>query len=995
MKKTYFSGKSPIPSLLHYQILMGKENEQQEQEGPMGLNTSSNTTSTPSNGRAAPVFPPQTYTLPPPTTQQSLNTAQLETGEDDDQTLTFRIAIEGAITGAELMRRLEMQIYGQIIDSEWTSQGVPIAPDQVYGTEGQTINYSVTVLESRYRRLRSGTEEGAGVEVTEEGTVPSADARAQQLLSLDPGTRAALEGEILRRFQQVTGETERTEENEGIWNVLRDEVLAQHERAANLSDKVKLVIKPVEEGGTVIPPQQYPQLMRLIEQIEGLHQIAVEEYASRVGGTTQSLDILEADLQQFLEGEELRATEREDRTGIENRLFGSESLYDDLDEAETSELQERAQALGFDNLDDYQQHIDDYLASFHREAVRTGVILLQKYENLLYQEEQHYLGSDDARELGQNIQDSNAADLYDQADDRRSHARSVSMGFDPKEHIYAPENVAYRDGVRAEARQLEDSGDAEVQQFNTDHPLLQSGALDLRELSEQSPEETRAYLLGFIAEQREKIADTKERIQSDEDFVFKLDNLMRYMYQQEGITTGSVQDKVIQERIQSIQREEMWISIGIALLAIGLGLLSGGTGTVAVVAAVGGVAVSAYDVAREYGKYAEEQDAHDVGLLSQDPNFAWVLLALGGGAFDAVSMVKVVRSLKAPIETFEGLAKSDPARALAELEESLTRIDELDEIIQANIMRRAQYRTEFFQNIRSMNVVGMEIVPGSRALFEVATYAVKDGITRVEDFFALLTKNGLERRLGDLSANEIVVLRETLEQATALERLKQGVSSVPYLNQYENAPLADLIGTGQDKVTYALGSDRVISVVQNGDPQVLVNEIRYMEQLQSYNLPTGRILGVTLVENQPAMIMTRYAGSWKPTAFGSRDVDLFNVNTINSLQEMRRIIEQERLFIDDLQFLIRSDGRVVIADPLGVSANSLTPSLRVVDTAIEDAVTQVIQSGMRSGTHYSQSQLYQLLNNSVDASFFDDYLQMASDSRVGFLLRNGDQYTLK
>lgn len=307
-----------------------------------------------------------------------------------------------------------------------------------------------------------------------------------------------------------------------------------------------------------------------------------------------------------------------------------------------------------------------------------------------------------------------------------------------------------------------------MQGFGTDHPLLNDPAFDLKKLSKQSPEETQQFLMDYIKKQRESIAQTKAKMQEEDEFVFTLDNLMTQMYQQEGIAAGSIQDKLIQDHIGDIELKDILISVGIALLAIGLGLLSGGGGTVGVMAAVGSVGVSVFDVTREFGKYTEEQNAHDVGLLSKDPSFAWVILALVGAGLDFALVAKLLKPLKAPVEGFNELVKTDPVKALAELDGKLAKIDGIDDALKANILKRAENKAAYTKAKAELKgIARLELIPYSSELATWAIYAVKDGITRIDDFLRFLIKEDIIKSISKdkLTTDQIKALQISLKQA--------------------------------------------------------------------------------------------------------------------------------------------------------------------------------------------------------------------------------------
>lgn len=747
---------------------------------------------------------------------------QQEIIQKNNEKLTFRIPVKGTMTGKEFMILIEKQIYGQVVNTPWTINDVPIDPNQIMGEEGKTIFYKVTVFAETYKRYRAESEKGAGVEVDKTGNVQGADERSKELDALPEGTKDALIKEIDRRFKEASGKAKKEPGDEALWNVYRDEVLAQRAKILNLSEKAKKLIQKEEEGGIVITPSDYPKVIKMIEKIEGLSDTLVTEYASRVTAKASSIEEMQNSLDRFIEEQEERGDNKTKRTEIENELFATDEVFNDLKMFRTlgvlgsstsltfyETASEAAKERGFKSLDDYADKTEEYIASFQKESVAVGIGLLQKYEHFLYEEEQRYLNSTDAQKLGNDVAQSGARENYENSEQNAANASlaEFAMGTTSNSSKAVEDNIQNYKNL---SDQQETAANTAMQGFQNDHPLLADPAFDIRKLSKQSPEETQKFLLDYIKKQKESIANTKAKMQGDEEFVFKLDNLMTHMYLQEGITAGSLQENIIQNHIKNIELKDAFISIGIALLALGLGLLSGGTGTVGVMAAVGSVGLSIYDVTREFGKYAEENDAHDVGLLSKDPSFAWVMLALVGAGLDFVVIAKLLKPLKAPVEGFNTLVKTDPAKALTELEAQLAKIDGIDDALKANILKRAENKSEFLKNIRSMNMATVQLVPGSKQLMDLAVYAVKNGITRVEDFFNILKQNGLKKSLGDLTGDEIKALREALEDAVQFERVQaNNVQLVARLKELHpemgNREIADLAKADLDVPTIPFG----------------------------------------------------------------------------------------------------------------------------------------------------------------------------------------------
>ncbi|BFH64640.1 hypothetical protein [Paenibacillus azoreducens] len=160
--------------------------------------------------------------------------------------------------------------------------------------------------------------------------------------------------------------------------------------------------------------------------------------------------------------------------------------------------------------------------------------------------------------------------------------------------------------------------------------------------------------------------------------------------------------------------------------------------------------------------------------------------------------------------------------------------------------------------------------------------------------------------------------------------------------------LGELLGSGGNKNVYAYGEDKAVGVLKDGKPQKLITEeLGLLNKLDELGLPTvnGRSI---FVDGKDALMFDRFAQ-------GSKDIvklhdgkvqivgesSLLNQRSIEDLTAIRKIMVEKKIKINDLQFLIGKDGRVVVADPLNVEVGKkVKPSknnLRMIDLLIESA----------------------------------------------------------
>ncbi|MBB5020656.1 hypothetical protein HNQ59_003981 [Chitinivorax tropicus] len=166
-------------------------------------------------------------------------------------------------------------------------------------------------------------------------------------------------------------------------------------------------------------------------------------------------------------------------------------------------------------------------------------------------------------------------------------------------------------------------------------------------------------------------------------------------------------------------------------------------------------------------------------------------------------------------------------------------------------------------------------------------------------------------------------------------------------NTINRSDLGILLGSGGNKDVFAYGESQAIGLLRAGkNPQLLTDELRLLNQLEELGLPTVNARGPINVSGQSGLVFDRFAQ-------GSKDIvklengkvrivgesSLLNAQSVTDLLDIRNTMVNDKIQINDLQFLISERGRVVIADPLAVNVNT-SPSknnLRMIDLLIQSA----------------------------------------------------------
>ncbi|KQZ29308.1 hypothetical protein [Duganella sp. Root1480D1] len=162
-----------------------------------------------------------------------------------------------------------------------------------------------------------------------------------------------------------------------------------------------------------------------------------------------------------------------------------------------------------------------------------------------------------------------------------------------------------------------------------------------------------------------------------------------------------------------------------------------------------------------------------------------------------------------------------------------------------------------------------------------------------------------------------------------------------------------MLGRGGNKDVFAFGQNEAVGVLRAGkNSQLITDELKLLHQLDDLGIPTVNARGPVSIGEQPGLVFDRFAQ-------GSKDIvrlengkvrivgesPLLNEQSIADLQGIRNTMVNNKVQINDLQFLISNEGRVVVADPLAVNLNTLPSknNLRMIDL--------LIQSAKKNGKH--------------------------------------------
>ena len=165
------------------------------------------------------------------------------------------------------------------------------------------------------------------------------------------------------------------------------------------------------------------------------------------------------------------------------------------------------------------------------------------------------------------------------------------------------------------------------------------------------------------------------------------------------------------------------------------------------------------------------------------------------------------------------------------------------------------------------------------------------------------------------------------------------------------------LGSGAEKTVYSLtGNRNLVVAVQNSGSQSLIDqEINALNHRSDHRMPVVKNYGSVMVDGKPAIVLENIPG------VSSRDIyiegitgvpgdgyvtgnkgatSLLSSKSVMDLQNIRSLLMDKNIGVNDLQFLIGKDGRVVVNDPMSVT-NSVKPSnLQLIDRLILIAKTK-------------------------------------------------------
>ncbi|MBS1911272.1 MAG: DUF4157 domain-containing protein [Bacteroidetes bacterium] len=628
---------------------------------------------------------------------------------------------------------------------------------------------------------------------------------------LSKSGRKAIDDEAYERFWKKTGyrrghrlgnagdDATMAKYLEGI----RKDVLRERVKIDALPPLVRAVIMDDHRAAT-LDPRDYEKVLSIAKQLSTLSPEELAEYKSRTTVETTDVGEMEKSVQAFLTERRQRQADEAERRKAGTRLYGLETLYKLYKEfvpyryeyandaakhgaqkgvrdtrgtwilEKGDAFEDALHAAGFSDIDEFKTTVDNYEKAFRNEAVALTYEVLDQYRHSLQHERERYSNPEKLQELMQAVTGTGARDKYSPfgtsaaSHPTEKHAGNVppgrSMQTPHTQDVLAPD-------PKVTTRAMFNLAESDVKALSYKYPILGDRDFPRASLAMATePDAARKVIDDYVAGRIQSIENTRSDIEGDNEKVYLLDALIKLAEKRQGIASGTVLAAIVDDEISVAKTKKFIKDLFLGIIAIAVSL----AGPIGQIVAFG---ISAYMAADQYQNYLSDSDAHAVGLLTENPNVAWVVIAVVGAGIDLVFLAKSAKVLEPVVEAFE---VGDEAGNLTQLESKLNELTEVDKEVRTAIIRAATARLERQAawkavGARSGNLFA-DLTGGIgetvRRLVPAVYYTMKSGVREFQVF--LKTKEALEL-IGDvakLTGRELNELKEaylqTVEDVTGI-----------------------------------------------------------------------------------------------------------------------------------------------------------------------------------------------------------------------------------
>lgn len=188
------------------------------------------------------------------------------------------------------------------------------------------------------------------------------------------------------------------------------------------------------------------------------------------------------------------------------------------------------------------------------------------------------------------------------------------------------------------------------------HPIIYT-VKDFKELANiiegGDRDQLQNHLEDILIEKLDNIQSTRDNLRDAPDKVWNLEKVITNTYINLAVQPKSAVGQIIVAHQDAYKRNETFISLALAALSIGLGILGAfATGGASLLITGAALTVGAYDFSRELSQYQLEEAAANTALqraealTQKQPELLWVAMAGLGVLGDAAAVAKVLKNVK-------------------------------------------------------------------------------------------------------------------------------------------------------------------------------------------------------------------------------------------------------------------------------------------------------------------------------------------------------------
>ncbi len=616
--------------------------------------------------------------------------------------------------------------------------------------------------------------------------------------------RKAIDEEAYNRFWEKTGHnrgkrlgsTGNDAEMAKYLKGIRDDVVRERVLIDALPENVRAAIMD-ERTAATLDPRDYQAVLRIANQLSTLTPEELAEYRSRSTLDTQDFREIEQSVQAFIAQRKARMANEADRRKTATQLYGLEKLYtlykaflphryayaNDpakhgggyIDPTDTQRMlaieagdafEDALHAAGFSTIDEFEVLIHTYTHAFRNEAVQLTYEVLDRYKHMLLEERERYSHADELGKLMQAVAETGARDKYtpylhtaNPEQSKQADNRAVPTFQVPQtSHV-----DALKPDPEAIPRAMFQIAEEDVTALAGTYPLLGDRDFPRASIAKATSQlEVERIIAEYVSARVNSIDNTRADIEEDNDRVFLLDSLIALAKKQQNITEGSVLNAIVDDEVGSIKAIKFLKNLVLSIVAIAVSF----AGPIGQLVAFG---ISAYMAADEYKTYLSESDAHAVGLLAEDPNFAWVVVAIVGAGIDLAVLAHSAKAIKPVVEAFE---IGEEAGNVVALEARLAKLTEVEESLKSTILNAAKARSERIAAWKALGSTGGKLFDITGAVSEMAAkltsavyYSIKSGIREFQLFVKTREAFDLIGDVAKLAPEELAKLKQAYVQA--------------------------------------------------------------------------------------------------------------------------------------------------------------------------------------------------------------------------------------